>query len=145
VFLPWVAVPGYGINMIQVLDITNELRRLGLEPTIQIGEYTITAVVFLAACLVLLVLGSIASFLRPWGGVLVLLSWLMFAVGFYLFLPSIARILVGFGVGFYLAVVSSVISLARYALRPRSEQHTWQQAQPAVGASWQQYPPPPQH
>ena len=118
IFLPWVAIPGFGINLIQVLDLTNLLRQYGFDPTVQVGEVSVTAVALLTACLVLLILGSIISFFRPVGGIFILLSWLGFAIGFYVMVPQLARLIVGFGAGFFLAVTASIVSLARYALRP---------------------------
>ena len=143
IFLPWVAIPGFGINLIQVLDLTNLLRQYGLAPTVQVGDVSITAVALLTACLILLVLGSIISFFRPSGGILILLSWIGFAVGFYVMVPQIARLVVGFGAGFFLAVTASIISLARYALRPFLLRRP--QAQPMAPPFGQfvEYPPPP--
>ena len=143
IFLPWVAIPGFGINLIQVLDLTNELGRLGFAPDpVQVGEFSVTAVALLAACLILLVVGSVVSFVRRGGGVLILIAWIGFVVGFYVFLPAIVRLIVGFGAGFYLAVVASIISLSRYALKPFLRP-ALPPAYPGVPVAWYQYPPPP--
>ena len=136
-FLPWVSVSYYGLNLLQVLDLTNELHKLGYSPAVQLGSMAVSALVILGACIALLIAGSLISFAHRAGGALLLLSWITYAVGFYLLFPPELRILLSFGLGFFMAVIASIICLARYPIAkvmipiPRMYQPVFVQ-QPAV-------------
>jgi len=143
VFMPWIAIPGFGINILQVMDLTNELDRFGYSPTVEIGQMSMTALVAIGVVILLLILGSVVSFFHRAGGALILTSWVMFAAGFYFFMPSIVRLFIGFGLGFFLAVIASIISLTRYAIVPYMQKRGQAQNAHYAAAPPGQFPNPP--
>jgi hypothetical protein len=142
--LPWVAIAGFGIPPLYLptSDFTRFFIRPGMTDTVR-AEFSVDAVASLAAILILLVVGSIVNFFRPGGGVLILIAWLGFVVWFYAFIPDFPPgVPIGYGAGFYLAVVASIVSLSRYALKPFLRP-TVPLAYPGVPVGWHQNPPPP--